>query len=151
MLSNDEVFYDRGNGFEISVTNGDGGIGLVRSSVRIYNTLIPNGHNITTLASVVFNSSFTTIPDIPQRSFGLSRNGVVGFVQPSSFISSVGTLSTQNFLVNQAVLGTRGAGLIGDQQWYYSGFIHEVLQYNRALTFVERQQVESYLLSKWNI
>jgi hypothetical protein len=151
MLSNDEVIYNTGNGFEISVTNSDGGIGLVRSTVRIYNSLIPNGHNITTLASVIFNSTFTTIPDIPQRSFGLSRNGVVRFVQPSSFISSVGNLSTQNFLVNQAVLGTRGAGTTGDQQWYYSGFIHEVLQYNRALTFVERQQVESYLLSKWNI
>jgi hypothetical protein len=151
MLSNNELFYDRGNGFELSVTNGNGGIGLVRSTVRIYNTLIPNTHNTTTLASVVFNSSFTTIPDIPQRSFGLSRNGVVGFVQPSSFISSVGILSTLNFTVNQAALGTRGAGTVGDQQWYYSGFIHEVLQYNRALTFIERQQVESYLLSKWNI
>jgi hypothetical protein len=151
MLSNDEVFYDRGNGFELNVTNGDGGIGLVRSTVRIYNSLIPNTHNTTTLASVVFNSTFTDIPDIPQRSFGLSRNGVVRFVQPSSLISSVGFLSTQNFLVNQASLGTRGATAVGDSQWYYSGFIHEVLQYNRALTFVERQQVESYLLSKWNI
>jgi hypothetical protein len=151
MLSNDEVFFNTGNGFGLEVLNFDGGIGLVRSSVRIYNTLIPNGHNITTLASVLFNSSFTTIPDIPQRSFGLSRNGVVGFVEPSSFISSVGTLSTQNFLVNQASLGTRGAGTTGDAQWYYSGFIHEVLQYNRALNFSERQQVESYLLSKWNI
>ena len=151
MLSNNEVFYDRGNGFEINVVNGNGGIGLVRSTVRIYNSLIPNGHNTTTLASVIFNSSFTNIPDIPQRSFGLSRNGVVGFVQPSSLISSVGFLSTQNFTVNQGVLGTRGPGTSGDQQWYYSGFIHEVLQYNRALTFVERQQVESYLMSKWNI
>jgi hypothetical protein len=151
MLSNDEVFYNTGNGFELSVTNGDGGIGLVRSTVRIYQSLIPNTHNTTTLASVVFNSTFTDIPDIPQRSFGLSRNGVVRFVQPSSLISSVGFLSTQNFLVNQAVLGTRGPAAFGDSQWYYSGFIHEVLQYNRALTFVERQQVESYLLSKWNI
>lgn len=151
MLSNNETFYDRGNGFQINVANADGGIGLVRSTVRIYNTLIPNGHNITTLASVVFNSSFTNIPDIPQRAFGLSRNGVVRFVQPSSFISSVGNLSTQNFLVNQASLGTRGPTTITDAQWNYSGFIHEILQYNRALTFVERQQVESYLMSKWNI
>jgi hypothetical protein len=151
MLSNNETFYDRGNGFQINVANADGGIGLVRSTVRIYNTLIPNGHNITTLASVVFNSSFTTIPDIPQNAFGLSRNGVVGFVQPSSFISSVGNLSTQNFLVNQASLGTRGAGTVTDAQWNYSGFIHEVLQYNRALNFSERQQVESYLMSKWRI
>ena len=151
MLSNNEVFYNTGNGFEINVNNFGGGIGLVRSTVRIYTTLIPNAHNTTTLASVLFNSSFTNIPDIPQRAFGLSRNGMVGFVQPSSFISSVGILSTLNFTVNQASLGTRGPGTVGDAQWYYSGFIHEVLQYNRALTFSERQQVESYLMSKWNI
>jgi len=151
ILSNNQVFYNSGNGFELNVTNGDGSIGLVRSTVRIYSGLIANAHNITTLASVVFNSSFTTIPDIPQNSFGLSRNGEVRFVQLSSFISSVGFLSTLNFTVNQAALGTRGAGTVGDVQWFYSGFIHEVIQYNRSLTFVERQQVESYLLSKWNI
>ena len=151
MLSNNEIFYNTGNGFEINVLNGNGAIGLVRSTVRIYTTLIPSAHNNTTLASVLFNSSFTNIPDIPQRAFGLSRNGMVGFVQPSSLISSVGFLSTLNFTVNQGVLGTRGPGTVGDQQWYYSGFIHEVLQYNRALTFSERQQVESYLMSKWRI
>ena len=154
MLSNNEIFYNTGNGFELSAVNSDGGIGLVRSTVRIYNSLIPNTHNTTTLASVVFNSTLTTLqnsPDIPRNAFGLLRNGVVGFTQISSFISSVGNLSTQNFLVNQAVLGTRGPGAILDPQWYFSGFIHEVLQYNRALTFAERQQVEAYLMSKWNI
>ena len=154
MLSNSEVFYNTGNGFGLNVVNGDGGIGLVRSTVRIYSSLIPNTHNTTTLATVIFNSSLTTLqnsPDIPQNTFGLSRNGVVGLTQISSFISSVGNLSTQNFLVNQAVLGTRGPGTVSDAQWFYAGFIHEVLQYNRSLTFAERQQVEAYLMTKWNI
>lgn len=151
MLLNNELYYSRANGFGLNVNNNNGSISIVRSSINIYSSGIANGHNITTLASVVFNSSFTNIPDIPQNSFGIARNGVVGFRQPSSFISTLGSLTAQNFLVNQASLGMRGVGFVGDPQWVYSGFIHEVLLYNRALSFVERQQVESYLLSKWNI
>jgi hypothetical protein len=41
-----------------------------------------------------------------------------------------------------------GTGVLGD---YFSGTIHEIIIYNRVLTVAERQQVEVYLLYKWNI
>lgn len=156
ILSNNEVFYNFGNGFQLAVANGDGSIGVVRSTISLYTGALANTHNRPTLATVVFNSSFSTslIVDIPQNTYGIGRNGVVGFVQPSSLISSIpGSLffSSTTFNVNQATIGTRGATAVGDAQWYFSGYIHEVLQYNRTLSFIERQQVESYLMSKWNI
>ena len=155
VLSNSEVFYNSANGFGLEITNSDNSISVLRSSIRIYSSGIANTVNTPTLASVVFNSSFSTtvIADIPQNNFGVGRNGMIGITQISSFISTNSnlTVSTLNFNVNQAVLGTRGPGTTGDAQWYYAGYIHEVLLYNRTLSFVERQQVESYLLSKWYI
>ena len=35
--------------------------------------------------------------------------------------------------------------------WYFIGNIHHVLIYNRALTDIERLQVEDYLNTKWSI
>jgi hypothetical protein len=153
MLSNSEIFYNFGNGFGLDVVNNNNSINIVRSTVNIYSQGITNALNTPTLATVVFNSTFSTtlIADIPQNNFAVGKNGVIGIRNLSSFVSSFGGLSTLNFNVNQAVLGARAPGASGDAQWYYSGFIQEVLLYNRALSFNERQQVESYLLSKWRI
>jgi len=152
MLLSNQVFFDNANGFCLSAAGAGNQINSIRSTpgiaVSVGNTL-----NIPALATAVYNSSFTTIPDIPQNRVGIGRNGVIGATSISSFISTIGNsaLSTHNFVVNQASIGTRGAGAVGDATWYNSGFIHEVILYNRALTFIERQAVESYLMSKWNI
>jgi hypothetical protein len=152
MLFSNEVFFNSANGFCLSAAGVGNQINSIRSSPGIAVT-VGNTLNTPALATAVYNSSFTTIPDIPQNRVAVGRNGVIGATSISSFISTIGNgaLSTHNFVVNHASLGTRGAGTNGDGTWYNSGFIHEVILYNRALTFVERQAVESYLLSKWNI
>ena len=38
-----------------------------------------------------------------------------------------------------------------DNSSYYDGYLSEIILYNRTVTFAERQQIESYLLNKWNI
>ena len=151
MLLSNEVFFNNANGMCLCTPAGIQ-ITAIRSSPGIAVT-IANTVNIPALATAIFNSSFTTIPDIPQNRVGIGRNGVIGATSISSFISTIGNgvLSTHNFFVNQASLGTRGPGTLGDATWYNACFIHELLLYNRALNFSERQQVESYLMSKWRI
>jgi hypothetical protein len=151
MLSNNEFVNINANNFIVVGPAGGNSVGLYRSSPGLLGS-IANTLNRPTLVTGVFNSTFTTIPDIPQNNMAVGRNGVIGAISISSFISTLGNgaLKAANFNVNQAVLGLRGpAG--GDGTWFHAGYIHEVLLYNRTLNFVERQQVESYLLSKWNI
>ena len=150
MLSNNEIIYNTGNGFSL-ITQANG-ILLTMARSTISWGAIPISINTPVLASAVFNSSFSTtvIADIPQNYLGLGKNGVIGFTTISSFVSSINNVSTLKFNVNQAVIGLRSPGG-GDAQWFHSGYVHEVLLYNRALSFPERQQVESYLMSKWKI
>jgi hypothetical protein len=151
MLSNNEFVNNTANSFTVVGPGNGNSVGLYRSSPGLLGS-IANTLNRPTLVTGVFNSTFTTIPDIPQNNMAVGRNGVIGARSISSFISTLGNgaLKAANFNVNQAVLGLRGpAG--GDGTWFHAGYIHEVLLYNRTLNFVERQQVESYLLSKWNI
>jgi len=70
------------------------------------------------------------------------RNGVI------SINSSNGSVAA-NFSFNQGWIGTRNGG--GDSTTYYDGHVCEYLIYNRVVSFAERQQIESYLLNKWNI
>jgi hypothetical protein len=155
MLSNNEFVNNTANSFTVVGPANGLNVNLYRSSPGGYLTNIANTLDRPTLVTGVFNSSFSTtvIVDIPQNNIAVGRNGVIGSRNISSFISTLGNglaISTLNFNVNQAVLGLRApAG--GDSTWYHSGYIHEVLLYNRTLAFNERQQVESYLLSKWNI
>jgi hypothetical protein len=153
MLSNNEFVNNTANSFTVVGPANGFNVNLYRSSPGGYLANIANTLNTPTLVTGVFNSTFTTIQDIPQNNIALGRNGVIGSRNISSFISTLGNglaISTVNFNVNQAVLGLR-APSGGDGTWYHSGYIHEVLLYNRTLNFVERQAVESYLLSKWNI
>lgn len=91
-------------------------------------------------AGFIWNSSRTDIPDIPRSNLGVSQNGVV-MNTGSQFLDS-------NFTFNQLIIGSRG---VGDASSYYDGYVSEYLIYNRTVTFNERQQIESYLLNKWNI
>jgi len=155
MLSNNEFVNTNANNFIVVGPASGLNVNLYRSSPGGFLANIGNTLNRPTLLSGVFNSSFSTtlIVDIPQNNIALGRNGVIGSRNISSFISTIGnglTITATNFNVNQAVLGLR-APSGGDGTWYHSGYIHEVLLYNRTLSFNERQQVESYLLSKWNI
>jgi hypothetical protein len=104
-----------------------------------------NGVNIRnlSLASYTINSSNVALNDIPASNYGLVFNGVkvgppVDGLTPSTFNTTIGLLGTN-------------ANNTFNNNTAYNGYINEVLYYNRALTFSERQQVESYLLSKWNI
>jgi hypothetical protein len=126
------------NGFSI-IHQGTTNITIQRSNA------FPNASGINTipnLVSAIFNGSSTVIPDINISNAGLGRNGVI------VVNSSNGSLNA-NFSFNQGWLGTRNGG--GDATSYYDGFLSEILLYNRTVTFTERQQIESYLLNKWNI
>jgi hypothetical protein len=135
----DGVDYNFTNGVTISARGSRDGINIQRSNS------IPfiSGTNIgPTLATVIFNGSSTTIPDITLGNVGGGRNGVI------SVNSSNGSVAA-NFRFNQGWIGTRNGG--GDSTTYYDGYVCEYLIYNRAVSFAERQQIESYLLNKWNI
>ena len=140
-LLNDPISTDYGytNGFSV-IQSGTTNIVVQRSNV------IPTaGGGATTgpnLTSVIFNRSNTTIPDISVSNVGIGINGVI------RVNSSNGSLNA-NFNFNQAWLGTRNGA--GDATTYYDGYLSEIILYNRTVTFPERQQIESYLLNKWNI
>ena len=146
---NDNDFLS-GNGFTLR-TGGNTGIALARSSFSAQINSV--NINVPTLASCVFNSSFSTtlIADIPQNRMALGRNGMIGATNISSGISTLNdNFSSIAFNIGGAVLGARNPAS-ADRTTFYDGYIHETLLYNRTLTFAERQQVESYLMSKWNI
>jgi hypothetical protein len=111
-----------------------------RAAQNYYNSV--NNRNLS-VASYIINSSNVALNDIPASNYGLVFNGVkvgapVDGLTPSTFNTTIG------------LLGTNASGIINNTV-AYNGYINEVLFYNTALTFNERQQVESYLLSKWKI
>jgi len=113
---------------------------LRRANITYYNSV--NNRNLS-LAYYTINSSNIPLNDIPASNYGLIFNGVkvgapVDGLTPSTFNTTIG------------LLGTNATNTFNNNT-AYNGYINEVLYYNRALTFSERQQVESYLLSKWNI
>ena len=148
-LSNGENEFNNGNGFVVK--QGSTYVSLTRSSIGV--TISGINTTNTTLVTSVFNSSFSTtlITDIPQNNFAIGRNGNIGRTNISSFISSLSiNFSTIRFNMRQGIIGSRTSDGT-DKTTYFDGYFHEVLLYNRTLSFVERQQVESYLMCKWNI
>jgi len=135
----DTVDYNFTNGVTISARGSRDGVNIQRSNS------IPSIFGTNTgpiLTTVIFNGSSTTIPDISFGNVGGGRNGVI------SVNSSNGSVAAR-FSFNQGWIGTRNGG--GDSTTYYDGYVCEYLIYNRTVTFPERQQIESYLLNKWNI
>ena len=149
LLSNSENSYNTGNGFYLTANRTS--VGLNRSS---FNISINATTTVPTLVTGLFNSTFSTslILDIPQNYMGIGRNGMIGAVNISSGISTLGNgiFSSIKFSVGQAMFGSRTLGG-NDVTTHFDGYVHETLLYNRTLTFNERQQVESYLISKWKI
>jgi len=110
-----------------------------------------NNNNTNLLLTTILNSSTAPINDIGDKSIGFVLNGNsrnVNFIQPPATNTDAGTTSTINTRI--LIIGNNNGGGFNNSG-AYNGYINEVLFYNRALTFSERQQVESYLLSKWNI
>jgi len=135
------IGYSNGNNeFFIYEDPNGGATSLRRANQNYFNSV--NNRNLS-LASYTINSSNVALNDIPASNYGLVFNGVkvgapVDGLTPSTFNTTIG------------LLGTNATNTFNNNT-AYNGFINEVLYYNRALTFSERQQVESYLLSKWNI
>lgn len=127
------------NGLPVVRFDGTTGITVQRSN-NILSAVAVN--TVPSLTSIIFNGSSTTIPDVSISNVGIGRNGVI------SVNSSNGSLQA-NFNFNQGWLGTRNGA--GDPTSYYDGYLSEIILYNRSVTFAERQQIESYLLNKWNI
>ena len=139
-------FTSNTDGTDFNFTNGFALIetGTTNITVNRSNS-IPNAggtNTVPNLVSVIFNGSSTAIPDISISNVGIGRNGVI------NVNSSNGSLQA-NFRFNQGWLGTRNNAT--DTSSYYDGFLSEIILYNRTVTFAERQQIESYLLNKWNI
>ena len=127
--------FQNDNGFNIFNNNGTG-FGYTRSTVILSNTV---SSNINNMFSLIVNNS-TIINDVNPSTTGFGTNGIM-----RSF-STTTTTSTLN--VNLAYIGTSRNN---DATSKFSGLMCELLYYNRVLSFPERQQVESYLMSKWNI
>ena len=148
MATSGQVNFAVGNGFFINNTSGTN-VNISRSSI---NTAIFGVSKVPNLITAVYNSSFSTtvINDIPQNFVAAGLNGVIRNINISSFISTIGNGALQSlpFNIRFANLGSRNGP---DYSQVYDGFTQEILIYNRTLTFAERQQVESYLMSKWNI
>lgn len=110
-----------------------------------------NNNNTNLLLTTILNSSTTPINDIKDQSIGFVLNGNsrnVNFIQPPATNTDAGTTSTINTRIIS--IGNNNGGGFNNSA-AYNGYINEVLYYNRALNFSERQQVESYLISKWRI
>jgi hypothetical protein len=127
--------FQNDNGFNIFNNNGTG-FGYTRSTVILSNTV---SSNINNMFSLIVNNS-TIINDVNPSTTGFGTNGIM-----RSF-STTTTTSTLN--VNLAYIGTSRNN---DATSKFSGLMCELLYYNRVLSFPERQQVESYLMSKWNV
>jgi hypothetical protein len=73
-----------------------------------------------------------------------------GAEQSLTFITNVGT--TTNTLLNYIFMGVSYTGApAGSTQFFYNGFLFDVLAYSRALSSFELSAVQSYLSNKWNI
>jgi hypothetical protein len=110
-----------------------------------------NNNNTNLLLTTILNSSTTPINDILDKSIGFVLNGNsrnVNFIQPPATNTDAGTTSTINTRIIS--IGNNNSGGFNNSG-AYNGYINEILYYNRALNFSERQQVESYLMSKWRI
>jgi len=135
LSTSQQLDYQIDNGFVI-YNNFGTGVGYSRSSFQITGTATSNTNN---LFSLIVNN-ISTQNDVVVSTTALGINGVMKqFLAPT-------TNSTIN--VN---LGYIGTSKNNDNTMKYSGLISELLFYNRTLSFVERQQVESYLMSKWKI
>jgi hypothetical protein len=121
-----------------------GGVSITGiSALRNYcNLSAPYTSRTVAQVGFIWNSSRTDIPDIPQSNLGITRNGVV--------LATGNQYLDTNFTFNQLIIGSRVQNA-GDPSSYYDGYVSEYLMYNRTVTFNERQQIESYLLNKWNI
>ena len=93
--------------------------------------------------SIVFSG--TAIGDSNRLKFRID-----GSDQSLAFTSSVGT--TTSPLTNIVFLGVSYTSVTaGVQQYFYNGYLFDVLAYSRALSESELDSVELYLSNKWNI
>lgn len=135
LSTSQQLDYQIDNGFVI-YNNFGTGVGYSRSSFSITGTATSNTNN---LFSLIVNN-ISTQNDVVVSTTALGINGVM-----KQFLTA-----TANSTIN-VNLGYIGTSKNNDITMKYSGLISELLFYNRTLSFVERQQVESYLMSKWKI
>lgn len=70
--------------------------------------------------------------------------------QSMAYLSPVGT--TTSSLTTYAFMGVSYTPVTaGTEQYFYNGFLMDVLVYSRALTSFELDSIEIYLSNKWNI
>lgn len=132
----------------------DGNTGLdasyIRQSGGTYNLAIANGfatggtvNNSSHILTLLFNGGGSTNSD--KLKFYID-----GSQQSLTFINNVGT--TTSSLIDYIFLGVSYTNVTsGAAQYYYNGFLFDVLAYSRALTTSEISTVHTYLSNKWNI
>jgi len=95
------------------------------------------------IISYVFSGTGVTNQD--KLKFYIDGSG-----QTLTYITNVGT--TTNALLDYVFLGVSYTGApAGTTQFFYNGFLFDVLAYSRALSPSELQSVQQYLSNKWNI
>jgi hypothetical protein len=67
-----------------------------------------------------------------------------------NYLTNVGTIT--NASLDYVFMGVSYTGApAGTEQFFYNGFLFDVLAYSRALTPTELQNVQTFLSNKWNI
>lgn len=132
----------------------DGNTGLdasyIRQSGGTYNLSIAGGfatggtvNNSSHILTLLFNGSGLTNSD--KLKFYID-----GSQQSLTFINNVGT--TTSSLIDYIFLGVSYTNVAsGVAQYYYNGFLFDVLAYSRTLMTSELSTVHTYLSNKWNI
>ena len=134
----------------------DGNTGLnsvyLRQSGGTYNVAEAGGLGVVSgtpvdinphIFSIVFSGSGTSNAD--RLKFRIDS-----VEQTMTFPSNVGT--TTSSLTNYIFMGVSYTPqAAGTEQYYYNGFLFDVLVYSRALSPSELDAIESYLSNKWNI
>ena len=132
----------------------DGNTGLdasyLRQSASTYNIAVGGGfatggvvNTNSHILSYVFSG--TGVSNEDRLKFYIDGSG-----QTLTYLTNVGTLT--NALIDYLFLGVSYTSAPnGNEQFYYNGFLFDVLAYSRALSSTELQNVQTFLSNKWNI
>ena len=99
------------------------------------------------LATFQINNTFSTIGPIQPNTVSFTNNGNLNGQNTMAY-STTSLFNSQCITVGGDSSISPGSSAVSNVLW---GYISEVLLYNRSLGFAEKQQVESYLMSKWKL
>lgn len=119
-------------------------------SSGITRTVLPANDQATHILAAVYDGTQRSI--FLDGVFGDSdpRTGTIGSGDKGTFGNqSIGVVGIDTNSGNPTALRPAGIADPADAQWYFNGYVGEMLVYNTALTDAQRREVEIYLLHKY--